>query len=133
MTNPVLAWLDGKLWELIGTELDDGTVIPNWSITVDGFDIDVPSGFVFDLASIPRIMWVVPGFAPFELSTAAPLLHDFIYRHHGVLVRNGLIVSRATADRYFRLIMAEEGVGRIRRTLAWLAVRLGGWFSWRQI
>ena len=41
--------------------------------------------------------------------------------------------KRSDADRYFRLVMKEEGIGRTRRTLAWLAVRLGGFFSWRSV
>ena len=41
--------------------------------------LTVPAGFAFDLASIPRLFW--PLAAPFELSIAAPLLHDFLYRY----------------------------------------------------
>jgi hypothetical protein len=45
--------------------------------------ITVPEGFQFDLASIPRMFWGL--IAPFELSIAAPLLHDFLYHHQGDL------------------------------------------------
>ena len=121
LTDPILSWTGGDLWVLA----------KDWSVSVDGRTFKIPEGFTFDLASIPRLMWVVPGFAPFELSTAAPLLHDFIYRYRG-LMPVGVIIYRAQADRFFRLIMAEEGVGRVRRNLAWLAVRVGGWISWRR-
>ena len=43
--------------------------------------ITVPAGFEFDLSSVPRIFWSL--IAPFELSIAAPLLHDFLYRYGG--------------------------------------------------
>ena len=126
-TDPILQWLDGKLW----------TLEEDWSYSVNGSVITVPKGFVFDLASIPRILWIVKGFAPFELSTAAPLIHDYIYNHKGALPGVSLdayrLFKRSEADRYFRLIMKDEGVGAIRRTLAWLAVRLGGFFSWRSV
>ena len=45
--------------------------------------ITVPEQFEFDLASIPRLFWWL--IAPFELSVAAPLLHDFLYRYRGDL------------------------------------------------
>lgn len=128
--DPSLQWLDGKLWEL---EHD-------WCSTA-AMDtiICVPEGFVFDLASIPRLLWVIKGFAPFELSTAAPLVHDYLYKYKGVLPIDSLgpdsyrLFKRSQTDKLFRLIMKAEGVGTIRRTLAWLAVRLGGFFSWRSV
>ena len=111
------------MWELV----DD------WEVTVEDLTVLISAGFTFDLASIPRILWVVPGFAPFELSTAAPLLHDFLYKHKGFPEAGDLSVSRRQADRFFRILMKEEGVGRVRRLLAWLAVRVGGYLSWRTL
>jgi hypothetical protein len=124
INDPILSWDGGKMWELV----DD------WHVKVGVDEFIIGAGFRFDLASIPRILWVVPGFAPFELSTAAPLLHDFIYKYKGwPEAGKGYRITRRTADRYFRIIMAEEGVGRVRRLLAWLAVRVGGYLSWRQL
>lgn len=41
----------------------------------------MPERFRFDLASLPREAW--PLIAPFELSIAAPLLRDYLYRSGG--------------------------------------------------
>lgn len=95
-------------------------------------EITVPEGFEFDLASIPRAFWWL--IAPFELSIAAPLLHDFLY-HHGGDPPAGSIepvrtYSRAAADRLFRHVMEVEGVPGWRRTLAYAAVRAFGWLGW---
>jgi hypothetical protein len=43
--------------------------------------IQIPAGFVFDLASVPRVLWWL--IAPFELSIVAPLIHDWLYRVEG--------------------------------------------------
>ena len=97
--------------------------------------ITVPEGFEFDLASIPRLFWWL--IAPFELSIAAPLLHDFLYHHEGDLPPGSIEPPRAytrlQADRLFRDIMQTEGVPAWRRTLAFLAVRAFGWLGWRQL
>ncbi len=96
--------------------------------------LTVPGGFEFDLASIPRWFWWA--IAPFELSVAAPLLHDFIYQHGGRLpdgsVQPPRTYTRQEADRVFRDIMVHEGVPGWRRTIAYAAVRAFGWTGWRR-
>ena len=95
--------------------------------------ITVPADFEFDLASIPRIFWWL--IAPFELSVAAPLLHDFLYQHRGDppgAIVPPRVYSRAEADELFRTVMDLEGVPGWRRTLAYVAVRAFGWLGWRE-
>lgn len=101
---------------------------------VDGeHRIRIPAGFTFDLASVPRAVWSI--IAPFELSIAAPLLHDFLYRHGGVPPQGTVTPyrtwTRAEADRLFRDVMAREGVPGWRRWAAYSAVRAFGGGSWR--
>lgn len=91
--------------------------------------VEVPAGFEFDLASIPRPLWWL--IAPFELSLAAPLVHDYLYRHGGVLP-DGRRFTRADADRLFLEIMRAERVPYWRRVLAFPAVRLFGWTGWKE-
>jgi hypothetical protein len=96
--------------------------------------IEVPAGFMFDLASIPRIFWGL--IAPFELSVAAPLLHDFLYQHRGDPPPGTLTpprtYTRSEADTLFRTVMEQEGVPGWRRVLGYLAVRLFGFLAWRR-
>jgi hypothetical protein len=95
--------------------------------------VSVPAGFDFDLSSVPRLFWFL--IAPFELSIAAPLLHDFLYRYGGRPPPGSVTplrtYSRAEADRMFREIMQAEGVSVWRRVLAYAAVRLFGRSAWR--
>lgn len=101
---------------------------------VGGSRLEVPDGFRFDLASVPRVFWVLV--APFELSLAAPLVHDFLYRWAGVLPRGSVVpwrsFSRAEADRAFCRLMARQGVAGWRLATAYLAVRLAGFLAWRR-
>lgn len=94
----------------------------DWSIqTPDAGLVVIFAGFGFDLASVPRVFWVL--LAPFELGITGPLLHDHGYREHWA--------DRRTVDRMFRDIQLLEGVGWVRRWVTWGAVRVFGWFAWR--
>lgn len=106
--------------------------------------ITVPEGFVYDGASVPRIVWTISGITPDGLIRAAALVHDFIYHHNGKLPKNsyGAIIegvyvdfsmnkwSRNDADRLFARIMRESGVPMVKRRAAYLAVRAFGFMSW---
>lgn len=93
----------------------------------------VPSGFEFDLASVPRFAW--PLIAPFELSVVAPLLHDFLYQHGGRLPDGSVVpprsYTRKQADELFRVVMKQERVAGWRARLAYWAVRWFGRGCWQ--
>lgn len=112
----------------------------SWRLDADfrweegGTRLTVPAGYRFDLASVPRLLWWL--IAPFELSLAAPLVHDFLYRTAGVppprTVEPHRTFTRAEADRIFCAIMARQGVAGWRLAAAYLAVRVGGVLAWRR-
>lgn len=120
---PVLTFIGGGRWRLEQSyEYRDGDTV-----------VSVPAGFEFDLSSVPRLFWFL--IAPFELSIAAPLLHDFLYRF-GSRPPAGSVMpprtyTRGEADRMFREIMRAEGVSAWRRTLGYAAVRLFGRSAWK--
>jgi len=101
--------------------------------------ITIPSGFIFDLASVPRKFWWL--IAPFDLSIVAPLIHDFLYGSGGRLVVTSEArilkrlktpsYTRETSDRLFLCIMRQEHVPAWRRVLAYRTVRLFGASSWK--
>lgn len=111
-----------KVWRLEAT----------YRYHADGHDILVPDGFEFDLSSVPRIFWRLV--APFELSIAAPLLHDFLYRHRGDPPPGAVVpprtYSRKEVDDLFKRIMKQEGVPGWRWRLAYAAVRVFGQREW---
>lgn len=91
------------------------------------YPIEMPAGFEFDLASVPRVVW--PIIAPFELTIVGPLCHDWLYRHGGKVP--GRTYTRKEADELFRDVMQEEGIAGWRWRAAYAAVRLFGKGSWR--
>ena len=86
--------------------------------------IEIPRGFVTDLASVPRVAWPLIG--PSGSHAPAAILHDWLYRAD-------VPFSRRTADLYFRYAMDVSGVPAVRKWILWAGVRLpvGAWV-WRK-
>lgn len=92
-------------------------------------------GFETDLSSIPRIFWSI--IEPAELSLAAPLFHDLIYRRAGKLLQDQLdpfddyIFERRQVDDLFLELMMKAGIPRWKRKAAYWAVRGFAAFAWK--
>ena len=116
--TPPLRWRD-RGWE---------TSEP-WTVQANGAQVTIAEGFRFDLASIPHLFRSI--LDKEDLGVAGPLTHDWLYQHRGQVqaVPPTRFTRRAT-DRVFRQIMGQDGVGFIRRWVAWAAVRGFGWFPW---
>ena len=97
--------------------------------------ITAPANYETDLASIPRVFWSI--LAPEELSLAAPLFHDLIYRCGGSLPEDGLnpfdgkVFERKEVDDLFLELMKKAKIPRWKRTAAYLAVRGFAAFAWK--
>ena len=97
--------------------------------------ITAPKNFETDLSSIPRIFWSI--IEPAELSLAAPLFHDLIYRRAGQLPQgeldpfDGFAFERRQVDDLFLELMTKAGIPRWKRTAAYWAVRGFAAFAWR--
>ena len=100
----------------------------------DAYSITVLKGFPYDRASIPRIFWVI--IDKDSLGNVAPLLHDLLYRHGGVLPQNQVspyrTFSRKETDDLFLEVATKCGVKKWRRELAYQAVRNFGGSSWKE-
>jgi len=83
--------------------------------------IEVPTGFLSDLASVPRLplAYLLAG----DTAHEAAVVHDWLYQNR--------ISTRAQADAVLDEAMAVTGEPRWRRRLMWSAVRTGGWWAWR--
>ena len=94
--------------------------------------IAMPEGFLFDLASIPRLGWWL--IAPFELTIEAALIHDGLYRTGGcpAWVRVGAPArfTRREADLILLSMMRRDGVPEWKCRSAFRAVRLFGGAAW---
>lgn len=116
---------------------DEGSWRLVWPLRYRGRDDSfvVPSGFVTDFASVPRLLW--PIWSPYGTHTAAAIVHDWIYRTRPLLPARGSVsrsreITRREADGLFRRMMKELGTPAWRRWTMWLAVRAFGWISWHR-
>ncbi|HAP0136057.1 TPA: DUF1353 domain-containing protein [Escherichia coli] len=113
-TPAILEMLDDYRWRL-------AEPFEFW-LTDDPADvIEVPAGYVTDLASVPRILWVV--FPPHGRYAKAAIVHDWLY--------DNALRTKAEADRIFLDAMTVLGVPCWRRRLMYLAVRLFGKGNYR--
>lgn len=89
-------------------------------------NITVPSGFVTDGASIPRICWGIIGITPYSPRiTDSAVLHDWLYA--------AKTVSRKQADLIFKEAMVSQGlIGKFRIALIYRAVRSFGWINYKK-
>ncbi|EAA9295481.1 DUF1353 domain-containing protein [Salmonella enterica subsp. enterica] len=85
--------------------------------------IEVPAGFITDLATIPRIFWSL--MPPDGKYAKAAIIHDYLY--------DNALRTKREADRIFLDGMTVLGVPRWKRTIMYLAVRLFGRGSYGKI
>jgi hypothetical protein len=88
-------------------------------------EICIPLGYRTDLASIPRLFWVIWPPHSIEYRTAS-LVHDYLYMEPNV------IVSRAFADAEFKRILISNGTNKITANIFYVAVRIMGWLNWNK-
>jgi len=86
--------------------------------------IEVPRGFVTDLASVPRLFWTA--FPPCGQYTPAAVVHDYIYWYQPSNC------DQTCADDLLLLAMEESGVSLASRTAIYAGVRTGGKSSWEE-
>ena len=92
--------------------MSDG--ISNWII---------PKGWCTDGASIPRALWWFA--SPFNGDyLPAAIIHDYLYLTQKI--------SRARADAIFYTMMIQAGVGWLKATIMYFAVRMFGWLAWNK-
>lgn len=104
------------------------TLVDDYVISFEKWWFRIPSGFVCDLANVPRLLWWVIG--PHELGLVAPLIHDALYRYRGALplgwTLDGWTCDRKEADVIFHRMMLADHVPAWKARLAYRAVRIFG-------
>ncbi|EAO2871951.1 DUF1353 domain-containing protein [Salmonella enterica] len=78
--------------------------------------IEVPAGFITDLATVPRIFWIM--LPPDGKYAKAAIIHDYLY--------DNALRTKKEADLIFLDGMTVLGVPRWKRTIMYCAVRLFG-------
>lgn len=89
--------------------------------------ITVPTGFLTDGASVPKIFWNI--FDPFGPFFPAALVHDYLYSKWST---GHFRCERWEADDIFKEAMFNCGVGWLTRETIYRAVRMFGGRSWKR-
>jgi hypothetical protein len=84
--------------------------------------VEVPVGFVTDLASIPPIFYSI--LRPDGNYAFAAIVHDYLYWAQAL--------ERDVADRIFKFSMQELGVGTFTTNILYRAVRIAGQAAWNE-
>jgi hypothetical protein len=91
-----------------------------------GRTVTVPTGYVTDLASVPRLFRFIVPVANAKNRRAA-VVHDYLCTHP-----EGLVKDQKQADLVFREALSVVGVGRFRSAALYYPVRtyqaITGWF-----
>lgn len=87
--------------------------------------VEVPAGFVTDLASIPRIFRNLPWLDPNGLSRRPAALHDWLYGS-----QQGRRYGKQFADSFLRAGLLSEGASKPCATTFYYAVHWFGGSSW---
>ena len=90
-------------------------------------DIEVPTGYVTDLASVPRLFRFIVPVANAKNRRAA-VVHDYLCTNP-----EGLVKDQKQADQVFKEALGVVGVGRFRSAALYYPVRtfqsIKGWFK----
>jgi len=109
---------DGKISR--GEVITQTTLL--WESSDDKNNVQVPAGFVSDLASLP---WFVrPLLSKLGRHQRGAILHDWLYRNK--------LHDKAWCDEQFKLAMVEDGVVYWRRKVIMTGLAAGGWVGWRK-
>ena len=84
-------------------------------LTIGKLKITIPSGFVTDLASVPRAFWSF--FPPFGKYTTAAIIHDFLYS-----TKNVYGINKTIADKIFYKIMILSGTPKWKAKVMYYGV-----------
>jgi hypothetical protein len=116
-SRPLLAFGDDRDWIVLDP------VVYLIGDTADS--IEVPAGFVTDLASIPRQFWGPPLYlTPTGQYSRAAIIHDYLYWSQKC--------SREQADRLLVIAMKESKVVPFDEALIYKGVNVGGKGAWKQ-
>lgn len=113
---------------LIQVSTEEWITASHYSFRFQDKLVEIPVGYKFDMASIPRMLW--PFVGKHELGVTPTLIHDYLYEHKGCLI--ACDYTRKEADERFFQEMKAIGISRIVRNIAYRAVRLFGWTYWNR-
>ena len=88
-----------------------------WKFKINKIKYKIPKGFIFDFATVPRILWSL--FPPATGNYRKPaLIHDWMYINSHK--------TKQFADKIFLQNLKTYNVGFLKRTIMYVGVRIFG-------
>lgn len=131
--RPVPFDKDAGLLETICTYTRDWELMEDWEIFVPSVGVIlIPVGFIFDGASIPKMLrWIL---SPVGILLIPGLVHDFCYHNHFINVHADDVrqwdVSKDDADELFLEIADQETGLPFINQVAYQSVKYFGGKAW---
>ena len=112
--------------------------VRHWEIAKDfeyelnGTKYVVPSGFVFDGASIPKFLHMF--LSPVGVLLMGGLIHDYAYKYAALKPKKGalLLLDQKKSDQIFRDINIEINGFYLMNYLAYWSLRVAGFMAWNK-
>ncbi len=109
-------------------------LVYSWHYTLkNGTKVHIPTGFVFDGASIPRAFWSI--LSPTGIFFIPAILHDYAYKNDFLIYKDLDLYKNKAGKAFWDKMFYEECLRTGNKKLAWIAYRalqVGGWPMWNE-
>ena len=107
----------------------------DWYFSIHGVDYVIPSGFIFDGASIPKAFWAY--LSPIGVLLMPGLVHDWVYKHQRLMLSSdhtsySKTFNQKECDIMFRDLAIDINGFVVINHMAYYALRLFGFLAWNK-
>jgi len=120
-----------KVWLFVSRKWE---IVSDYHYNIDGQDLVIPKGFVFDGASVPKFLhtWL----SPMGVLLVGGLIHDYGYKYQTLLCKGKKkaigMKTQSQLDVIFRDVNIVQNGFRLINYLAYYGLKLGGFAAWNK-
>jgi len=124
-------WGGLKVWLFVSRKWE---IVSDYHYNIDGQDLIIPKGFVFDGASVPKFLhtWL----SPMGVLLVGGLIHDYGYKYQTLLCKGKKkaigMKTQSQLDVIFRDVNIVQNGFRLINYLAYYGLKLGGFAAWNK-
>jgi hypothetical protein len=124
-------WGGIKIWLFVTRKW---VIVKDYHYRINGEDLVIPTGFIFDGASVPKFLhaWL----SPMGVLLVGGLIHDYGYKYQTLLCKGKKktigIKTQKQLDIIFRDVNIIQNGFRLINYLAYYGLKLGGFAAWNK-
>jgi hypothetical protein len=124
-------WGGIKIWLFVSRKWE---IVSDYHYVVDGKELVIPKGFIFDGASVPKFLhtWL----SPMGVLLVGGLIHDYGYKYQTLLCKGKKkhigMKTQKELDIIFRDVNIIQNGFRLINYLAYYGLKLGGFAAWNK-